>query len=149
VDFTEPNALMKILLAVDGSAYTHRMLAYLVAHDEWLGDRHDYHVLHVVLPVPHRAASFVGPETVRRFHEDDAETVLRPVRAFFELRRIPAQYHWHVGNRAEVIAHEATEGRYDLVMMGSHGHGQLANVVLGSVATQVLARCHTPVLIIR
>jgi hypothetical protein len=28
---------MKILVAVDGSPFTKRMLAYLAAHDEWLG----------------------------------------------------------------------------------------------------------------
>jgi hypothetical protein len=28
---------MKILIAADGSPYTKRMLAYLAAHDEWLG----------------------------------------------------------------------------------------------------------------
>ena len=30
---------MKILVAADGSSYTKRMLAYLAAHDEWLGSR--------------------------------------------------------------------------------------------------------------
>jgi nucleotide-binding universal stress UspA family protein len=34
-------------------------------------------------------------------------------------------------------------------MMGSHGHGELANLVLGSTAMQVLARCRTPVLLVR
>ena len=140
---------MKILVAVDGSEDTPRMLAYIAAHDEWLGTRHDYHVLHVVLPVPHRAAAFVDPEVVRRFHEDDAEAVLRPVRAFFEQQGIAAHYRWLVGPRGKAIAHEAEEGRYDLVMMGSHGHGELANVVLGSVTTQVLARSRRPVLIVR
>ena len=43
---------MKILLAVDGSDYTKRMLAYLAAHDEWLGDRHEYTVLNTVTLVP-------------------------------------------------------------------------------------------------
>lgn len=31
---------MKILLAVDGSPFTKRMLAYVATHDEWLGARH-------------------------------------------------------------------------------------------------------------
>jgi nucleotide-binding universal stress UspA family protein len=140
---------MKVLVAVDGSPYTHRMLAYIAAHDEWLGNHHDYHVLHVALAVPHRAAAFVGTDAVRRFHEDDAETVLRPIRQFFEQQRIPATYHWKIGHPSNVIAEEAERGRYDLVMMGSHGHGELASVVLGSTATQVLARCKTPVLLVR
>jgi nucleotide-binding universal stress UspA family protein len=33
--------------------------------------------------------------------------------------------------------------------MGSHGHGTLGNLVMGSVATQVLAGCKVPVLLVR
>ncbi|HWS05017.1 MAG TPA: universal stress protein, partial [Burkholderiaceae bacterium] len=40
-------------------------------------------------------------------------------------------------------------GKFDLVIMGSHGHSALANLVMGSVATQVLAHCHVPVLLVR
>ena len=63
---------MKILVAVDGSSYTKRMLAYLAAHDEWLGDQHDYTVLHVVMAVPpraqtaHQQASHLARELPRR-----------------------------------------------------------------------------------
>ena len=54
-----------------------------------------------------------------------------------------------VGPAGELIARAASEGGFDLVLMGSHGHGALANLVLGSVATQVLARCQVPVLLVR
>ena len=43
---------MKILVPVDGSPFTKRMLAYLAAHDEWLGPQHAYTLLHVAPPVP-------------------------------------------------------------------------------------------------
>jgi len=33
--------------------------------------------------------------------------------------------------------------------MGTHGHSSLGNVILGSVASGVLARCKVPVLLIR
>jgi nucleotide-binding universal stress UspA family protein len=33
--------------------------------------------------------------------------------------------------------------------MGSHGNGSLVNLVMGSVATQVLALCKVPVLLVR
>ena len=36
---------MKILIAADGSPYTKRVLAYLAAHDEWLGPQHTYAVV--------------------------------------------------------------------------------------------------------
>ena len=37
----------------------------------------------------------------------------------------------------------------DLIVMGSHGHGSLTNLVMGSVATKVMAHCKTPVLLVR
>jgi hypothetical protein len=78
---------MKVLIAVDGSAYTKRMLAYLATHDEWFGAKHSYTVVHSVLAVPHRAAAFVGQQQVREFYEADAELVFGPIRAFFAKAR--------------------------------------------------------------
>jgi nucleotide-binding universal stress UspA family protein len=140
---------MKILIAADGSPYTKRTLAYLAAHDEWLGNRHQYTVVHAVLEVPHRAAAFVGSEAVRKFHEEDAEAVFKPIRAFFEQQGIEANFVFLVGHAADQIARYAEDGKFDLIMMGSRGHGELLNLVLGSVANQVLARCSTPVLLVR
>ena len=49
----------------------------------------------------------------------------------------------------ESIAKFADAGKFDLVLMGSHGHGTLGNLVMGSVATQVLALSKVPVLLVR
>ncbi len=140
---------MKVLLAVDGSDYTKRMLAYIAAHSEWLGTKHDYTVIHSVLAVPHRAAAFVGVDTVRRYYEEEAEAVFRPVRAFFQQQGIEPLFTHTIGHAADSIAGLAQDGKFDLVVMGSSGHGVVGNLVLGSVATKVLARCRTPVLLIR
>ena len=139
---------MKILAAVDGSTYTKRMLAYLVAHDEWLGAQHDYTLLTAVNALPPRAVSALDKATVKGFYDETAEKVFKPLRSFFEKQRIKASFVSKVGPAAEVIAEAATKGGYDLVIMGSHGHGTLANLVMGSVATKVLANCGTPVLLI-
>ena len=140
---------MKILIAADGSPYTKRMLAYLAAHDDLLGPKHQYTVIHSVLAVPHRAAAFVGMDAVNKFYDEDAEAVFRPIRAFFQQQNIEATFVHTVGHAADSIAKLAEEGKFDLVVMGSHGHGELKNLVLGSVVTQVLARCSVPVLLIR
>jgi nucleotide-binding universal stress UspA family protein len=140
---------MKILAAVDGSPYTKRMLAYLAAHDEWLGAQHDYTLITAVNALPPRAVSVLDKATLKGFYDETAEKVFKPLRSFFEKQRIKASFVAKVGAAAEVIAETATKGRYDLVIMGSHGHGTLANLVMGSVATKVLAHCSTPVLLIR
>jgi nucleotide-binding universal stress UspA family protein len=140
---------MKILVAVDGSAYTKRMLAYLAAHDEWLGNKHEYTVINVVAAVPPRAAAALAKEALDSYYDDEAERVFAPVRDFFAQKGIVARFEPRVGHAGEVIAKLADEGRYDLVAMGSHGHSTLGSLVMGSVASKVLAHCQAPVLLIR
>ena len=140
---------MKILLAVDGSDYTKRMLAYLAAHDEWLGDRHEYTVLNTVTPVPARAASVIDRDTLKSYYADTSEAVFKSIRTFFKKQGIAAEFVGKVGHAPELIAKTADAGKYDLLVMGSHGHGTLGTLVMGSVATKVLSACKTPVLLIR
>ncbi len=140
---------MKILVAADGSAYTRRMLAFIAAQDEWLGSRHQYTVVHCVLPLPHRAAAFADLALVRECYEADAEAVLGPIRTFFAMNGIKLTLVHRIGAPATAIAKLASRGGFDLLLMGSQGHGAIAGLVLGSVVTSVLSQCSTPVLVVR
>lgn len=140
---------MKILVAVDGSAYTKRMLAYLAAHDEWLGAQHAYTLLTVVPLVPPRAAAVLPKQTLVAHYEHEAETVFKTVRKFLSRKALAVEYASKNGPVAETIAGFYDKGKFELLMMGSHGHGALGNLVLGSVATQVMAQCKAPVLLVR
>ena len=68
---------------------------------------------------------------------------------FLERHGIKAKSEWQVGPVGETIAKFADEGKFDLLIMGSHGYGALGNLVMGSVATQVLANSKVPVLLVR
>lgn len=140
---------MKILVAVDGSEYTKRMLAYLAAHDEWLGPQHRYTIFTAAMAVPPRAASALDRALLKSYYADEAERVFKPIRSFLTKQGIDASYVSKVGPAAEAICKQAQTGRFDLILMGSHGHGTLTNLVLGSVASKVLAHSKTPVLIVR
>jgi nucleotide-binding universal stress UspA family protein len=140
---------MKILAAVDGSPYTKRMLAYLAAHDEWMGPKHEYTIVHSVPAVPPRAAAVLDKSVVKAYYDDEAEKVFKPIRAFFARQGLPASFVAKVGPAADAVIALAAKGGFDLIVMGSHGHGTLTNLVLGSVATRVLAQSKLPVLLIR
>jgi nucleotide-binding universal stress UspA family protein len=140
---------MKILVAVDGSRYTKRMLAYLAAHDEWLGAHHRYTVLTVVGPLPERATSVLDKKIVQSHYVEEAEQIFKPIRAFCAKQGVDAEFVSKVGAAGEVIADKAREGKYDLLIMGSHGQGALAKLLLGSVTSRVLANCEVPLLIVR
>jgi nucleotide-binding universal stress UspA family protein len=140
---------MKILLAVDGSAYTKKMRAYLTTHDEVFGSKNDHTLFSVQLPLPPRARAAVGKAVADGYHAEAAQKVTAPVVKFLQRHGIEATVVHKVGSAGELIAKAAEAGGFDLVMMGSHGHSALGNLVMGSVATRVLAHCQVPVLLVR
>ena len=140
---------MKILAAVDGSSYTKRMLAYLTAHDEWLGTAHSYTLIHAVPAVPSRAAAAMDKADLQAYYDETAEKVFKPIRSFLSKREVKAEYLAKVGSAADLIIQAAKKGDHDLIILGSHGHGTLQSLVMGSVSAKVLSHCDIPVLLIR
>ena len=140
---------MKIMLAVDGSPYTKKMLAYLATHEGLLGAQSDYTVFTVQPPWPLSARGALDKELIDSQQALDAHKVLDPVCKYLARHGIAADPQWKTGPVAKTIAKVAQSGKFDLLVMGSHGHGALANLVMGSVSTQVLALCKVPLLIVR
>ena len=54
-----------------------------------------------------------------------------------------------LGSAATVICDYADKNGCDLVIMGSHGSGQIKGLLLGSVSTRVLHYCNVPVTIVK
>lgn len=53
------------------------------------------------------------------------------------------------GNPVDVIIEAAEAKGCDLIVMGSHGHGGLAGILMGSTAKKVVQQAKIPVLIVR
>jgi nucleotide-binding universal stress UspA family protein len=99
--------------------------------------------------LPPRAGAALGKEVVAKYYEDEAKLVMDPVTKFLKRHGMTVTSLCKTGHPGSLIAKLAEDGKFDLVVMGSHGHGALVNLVMGSVATQVLANCKVPVLIVR
>jgi nucleotide-binding universal stress UspA family protein len=140
---------MKILLPVDGSAYTKRMLSYIAAHDELLGSGHQYSFFTAVPAVPPHAARYLDRSVLEDHYRSEAEEVLAPIRRYAEQHGWTVHTSYTAGHAADEIVACVSKQQPDLLVMGSHGHSAFAGVVLGSVTTKVLSRCHLPVLLIR
>lgn len=140
---------MKIILAVDGSAYTKRMLAYIAAHDELVAADNDFVALHVTPELPPHAARFLPRDTLQQYYADEADKVLAPVREFARMQGWTLRERHAVGQPGDTMAAIVEEEKPDLLVMGSHGHGAFASAVLGSVSARLLARTQVPVLLIR
>lgn len=53
------------------------------------------------------------------------------------------------GSPVEEIIDQAKAGHYDLIVMGTHGHGFLYSAVIGSTAKKMVAKSEIPVLVVR
>jgi nucleotide-binding universal stress UspA family protein len=140
---------MKILLAVDGSPYTQRMLDYLAAHPELLGSAQEFTALTVIAPVPPHVTGYIDRASLQQYYDDQANEVWKNVRSVADKQQWKTTCTTKIGNAADVIAATAKEGKFDLVMMGSHGQSALSSLVMGSVTSRVLAHCTTALLIVR
>ena len=140
---------MKILLAVDGSPYTKRMLDYLAAHRELFGTKAEYTAMTVVAAVPPQVTHFFAKQVLDDYFSDEAQKILKPIEVFAERHECQIATLYRVGNAADLISDAAKTGKFDLLVMGSHGYSGVKSLLLGSVSSRVMALCATPTLIIR
>jgi nucleotide-binding universal stress UspA family protein len=140
---------MKILFAADGSQFTKKALAFLMAYDGLLDEPNELHVFHVQPPMPPRVKRIAGKELVDNYQLDEAEKVLNPIRKFLQRHPVTFDAEWVVGAAAEEIVKASKRRKAHLIVMGTHGHGLLGRMVMGSVAQRVVAESDMPVLLVK
>ncbi|MEN9482092.1 MAG: hypothetical protein RLZZ298_3487 [Pseudomonadota bacterium] len=141
---------MKILLPVDGSECSMRAVNHLLTHISWFREMPEIHLLHVQSPIPiGRVQAHIGKDTLHDYYREESQTLLTPVQTRLDAAERFHTTHIHVGQPAEVIGKMADELQCDLIIMGAHGRGVLASMVMGSVATRVLHLAKCPVLLVK
>ena len=141
---------MKILIAVDGSPYSIKAVKHVIKHFDWFSAPPELHLLHVKLPLPPgRARSFLGNDVVDKYFREESEAALAPSEKLLRKKDIPFRTGYKVGDIANEIQAYVKKNKIDMIVMGSHGHSALTNLVMGSTATKVLASTDVPVLIVR
>jgi nucleotide-binding universal stress UspA family protein len=136
-----------ILLAVDGSKYAEK--AVELAKQLATATNDEVVVTHVTEVLPARFQNYPGldseldKETIELAKRHVADLEEAGIKARPELRS--AQY----GGIARIITNLAEDLDAGLIVMGSHGRGDLTALLLGSVAHKVLHLSRRPVLIAR
>lgn len=128
---------MHILLAIDGSSYTRKMLAYVASNELWFRHDFNYTLLHVTSKVTgtlYTDAAKVINEAANDLARHFGNSPARAMR---------------LGKPAEVITEFARREQCNVIVMGTHGYNSLQSVMLGSVTQGVLATSHVPVLVVR
>ena len=54
-----------------------------------------------------------------------------------------------MGDPVEEIIKEAGAGGYDLIVMGSHGHGPIRTAMMGDTVRRIVRQSTVPVLVVR
>ena len=146
--FISPADPMKILAAVDGSTHSLTMLGKLSDRLDWFRDPPQLVLVYVHPPLPYkRAVAWAGKDAVQQYYDEESEAALTPARELLAQRGVAHAVEKHVGDPAIEIARLAAG--YDLVAMGTHGATGLTSMVMGSVATKVIATSPIPVLLLR
>ncbi len=140
---------MKILVPVDGSKYSRAAIDFIASRTTLIGASPEVELLNVQLPVPVRAARLIGKDAVTSYYEDESKKALRGALSALKKAGLAATSGYAIGHPAEEIARSADSAGVDLIAMGSHGHGALASLLLGSVTLGVLGRTRKPLLLLR
>jgi len=140
---------MKILIAIDGSPVSRRAVQHAARLVRQLASPPELVLFYADAPLLQSVAIKLGAEAVRRYHEENGRAAARDARAFLKRSHLDFAESQVVGDPAEAIVREAKRGRYDLVVMGTHGRGALEGLLLGSVARKVIAQSPVPVTVVR
>jgi nucleotide-binding universal stress UspA family protein len=143
-----PGARVKVLVAVDGSDYTRRIIEFLTSNLDIMHQPAEFTVLHAVQKMSQHAVAVLDRSMVKRYYQDESARIFRPIRRRFKAFRMEANFVYKVGNAAEVISGEAESGKFDILIMGAQGAHPLKRLVMGSVVSRVMAECKVPVLLV-
>jgi nucleotide-binding universal stress UspA family protein len=136
-----------IVLAVDGSKYSEK--AVELTKQLAVATNDEVVVTHVTELLPARFQTYPGldykadEEVIELAKGYVVELEEAGIKARAELRS--AQY----GGTARILTNLAEDLEAGLIVMGSHGRGDLTSLLLGSVAHKVLHLSQRPVLIAR
>lgn len=78
----------------------------------------------------------------------EAEEVLKRAKGIFETQGVEYKLETIAGPPGYVLSKLAKSKEYDLIVMGSHGHSDIAGLFLGSVTHKVLNTIYCPVLVV-
>jgi nucleotide-binding universal stress UspA family protein len=141
--------MAKVLIAVDGSEHSQRVIEHLLKMRAEL-EPLEVHLLNVQIPIESgHARMFVSREQLDEYYRDEGLAALAQARELLDQAGVPYRHHVAVGHVAQTIADYASEKGFDQILIGSHGRGALRHLLMGSVATDVLRLSKVPVTMVR
>ena len=142
-------AMHKLLLPIDGSEASLRAVERLLDMRDWYKDP-EIHLLNVQHVLHKDVGQFIASEEVKKYHEEESHEELAEARARLDRAGVPYRHHVVVGDLAgKTIAQFAREQGIGQILMCTHGRSAAADLLLGSVAKDVLRHATVPVTLVR
>jgi nucleotide-binding universal stress UspA family protein len=141
--------MKRVLLCVDFSEVTDAVVEQGKIIARLAGA--EVRVLHVAAPNPDFVGFEAGPDAVRRQVAKSLRDEHRSLEDLVErLRRanVAAAHLMVHGATVEAILEQADRFEADLIVLGSHGHSALFDLLAGSVTQGVLRKSPVPVLVV-
>jgi nucleotide-binding universal stress UspA family protein len=141
--------VQNILAAVDFSPVTPEVIRLASRLAEGFSAR--LWLIHVAAPDPDFVGYEPGPQTVRDSRAAELHDEHRGLQGEAEALRargIDATALLVQGSTVEKIASEAERLEAELVVVGSHGHGAVRKLLVGSVSEGLLRQAGRPVLVV-
>ena len=144
--------MKKIIAAIDFSNASDGVLASAAKMARAFGA--ELHILHVIEPEPTYTAYGFTPEeypSIHSFHEETrtrAQKTLATAATKVTTPDFTPVTHLGDGSPLHVLEEKVKEIAADLVVLGSHGHGVVAALLLGSVAEGMVRKAQVPTLVI-
>lgn len=140
--------IKRILVPTDFSDQGKTALMYAVAFADQFGAAVD--LLHVLEPVPPGALlSYVSLNDLKQGMHTDAEKQMEELHTEWEDYAFPVTKIVVEGHPFVEIIKHAKQSNADMIIMGTHGRGAVAHMLLGSVAEKVVRKAPCPVLTVR
>lgn len=106
-------------------------------------------LLNVQMPLPSDITRFIDIKTVDDYHREEGEKVLTHAKERLITSALAYEFAILVGEVATTIVEFAVHKGCTMIVMGTHGHGSVDGLLMGSVTTKVLHQTGLPVLLIK
>ena len=103
-------------------------------------------LVHVTPPPPVQVTGFSGYDAIPPSHPEPDSRLEELSIADLS---IPVEREHLLGLEGEVIVKHASNSGCDLIVMGTHGHGGLTRLMLGSVADYVIRHAKCPTYVVK
>ncbi len=141
------NAMLKVLVPVDGSRNSEYALRHVV-NEFMKTPEMEIHLINVQPRLSRHIGRFLSKKTQESYHRDEAEKRLGLAKKVMDSYAVPYSTHIRTGDKAAMIVEEARRLNCQKIVMGTARKNSLTRMLEDSTTNNVLEQTSVPVEVI-